>query len=355
MQISGSSDHDSIAARIQDLEMRQLLTYIGKSINYPVCESMLLIILLLLLPLEAWSSQCESLQGLTIYPDSSRTHVTLRWSPGYCPLYRVYSASTVSGPFNDLVAEITETFCITEVNATRKFFYVVTGDSGGPWSGPSNVVGYVRITGVASSYSPLGLPFKFWDVPAGGIPTYGVPATTPSDILGSQLNCGSISTADRIIRQDNGAVAYRSAGISCAWSGSLETGSGMNPGRAYWYLNRTAANRDLLLAGEVDNAGNYATICMVEGAYTPYSWRDARLLSVNNLNLAAAGFGCGSLIPTSDRLIAQTGGYFMWRRCSDNTWQGLLISVEPGVAYWVYNRTHANGAWCYNYDASGNP
>src|SRR5512143_3711710 len=83
-------------------------------------------------------------------------------------------------------------------------------------SGPSNVVGYVKVVcsaanppSLPSAATPFGLPFKFWDVPSAGIPTYGVVSTNPSDIIGDQSRCGSIATADLIVRQDGGSQAYR--------------------------------------------------------------------------------------------------------------------------------------------------
>lgn len=224
-------------------------------------------------------------------------------------------------------------------------------------SPPSNVTGYVKITGVASSYTPFGLPFKFWDVPAGGIPTYGTPSTSPSDILGDQLNCGSISSADQIIRQDGGAIARRQT-PSCAWAGTLESGAGMISGHAFFYQNRTASNRDIVLAGEVDNTGNYGGVVMSLATYNPYSWRDSRALNRANLNLLLNGFRGGTVAGTSDQVVAQTGGSFFWRRTSDNTWQGTLGGVgtelQPGQAYFIYNRAQTGDvAWTYTYDASG--
>lgn len=224
-------------------------------------------------------------------------------------------------------------------------------------SGPSNTAGYVKITGVAQSYTAFGLPFKFWDVPAGGIPTYGVVSTAPSDIFGDQPNCGTLTTADRILRQDNGNSGYRNSGAGCAWSGTLETNASVLPGRAYWYYNRTAANRNLVVAGEVDNTGNYATITMALATYNPYSWRDSRAVDRDDLNLLAAGFRGGGLSSQSDQVVLQGGaGSFFWRRTSDNTWQPAAgpLNVQPGSAYWIFNRNQtADVAWPYNYDASG--
>ena len=218
-------------------------------------------------------------------------------------------------------------------------------------SPPSNVVGYVKINALANAGTPFGLPFKFWDVPTGGIPDYGVESTNPSDICGDQLNPGSPSTGDRILRQDNGEFSWRSA--TFVWSGLLETNSNMRPGRAYFYQNRTASARNFVLAGEVDNSGNYATILIGEGAANPYSWRDSRSVNRDDLNLVASGFTGGGGPTLSDRVVAQTGGTFFWRNLTP-AWVGSLVTVEPGQAYYIVNADHPNDSWNYNYDASGN-
>jgi hypothetical protein len=222
-------------------------------------------------------------------------------------------------------------------------------------SGPSNKVGYTKINclgGAGTVATPFGIAFQTWDVPIGNVPSYGVPSTCPSDIEGDQPNCGTLLTGDRILRQDNGQFAYRNSVTGCSWAGQLETNCGMVPGRAYWYLNRTGVDRPNVVAGEVNNTGNYANIAMTELAFTAYSWRDSRDLDRDDLNLLLAGFTGGALL-TSDRTIDQVNGNFFWRRTSDNTWQGALTTVNPGRAYWVLNRDHANDTWSYNYDASG--
>lgn len=229
-------------------------------------------------------------------------------------------------------------------------------------SGPSNTVGYVKIdiaTGSVPSptYKEFGLPFQFWDVPANNVPTYGVNSNLPSDIVGTQTNCSTLSATDRISRQDNGAVAYRLA-TACAWTGSLETGAAnMVPGRAYWYVNKSGAARTLVLAGQVNN-GNYGAVAI--GApvspgtqVTAYSWRDARDVPNNQLNLLANGF-LGGTVSNADRVQAQTGGTFFWFRTSDNTWQGSLTVVSPGKSYWILNK-HVGHTWNYNYLANGTP
>lgn len=222
-------------------------------------------------------------------------------------------------------------------------------------SGPSNKVGYTKINalgGAGTVSTPFGIAFQTWDVPAGNIPSYGVNSTCPSDIFGDQPNCGALLTADRILRQDNGQFAFRNSAAACAWANALETNCGAVPGRAYWYQNKTGADRPLVVAGEVNNSGNYATITMTELAYTAYAWRDSRDLNVDDLNLVASGFTGGALL-ASDRLIEQAGGTFVTRTAL-GAWSPATYTVNPGKAYWILNRDHANNNWDYNYDASGN-
>ena len=223
-------------------------------------------------------------------------------------------------------------------------------------SGPSNKVGYVKINALGGTgvvYTQFGLPFKFWYVPTGNVPTYGTESRKPSSIVGSQANCGTIVTADKITRQDNGHYAYRNSGSSCAWVNPLETNSEMEPGRAYWYQNNTHANRNLVLAGEADTtAAGIPTVTIAANSNTPYSWRDPRELANNKLNLLAQGFTGGTVI-SSDRVISQaSAGTSFYYRTSDGTWQGLA-TVSPGTSYWVKNN-HAT-PWNYTYNATGVP
>lgn len=220
-------------------------------------------------------------------------------------------------------------------------------------SGPSNKVGYTKINalgGAGTVSTPFGIAFQTWDVPIGNVPTYGVNSSCPDDIFGDQTACNTLTLADRILRQDNGQFAYRNSVASCAWAGQLQTNCGAVPGRAYWYQNKTGADRPLVVAGEVNNTGNYATIAMTELAFTAYGWRDSRDLDRDDLNLLAAGFTGGTLT-NSDRCVDQISGEFFYRTAT--AWAGALNPVRPGRAYWIQNKDHANDTWSYNYDASG--
>lgn len=233
-------------------------------------------------------------------------------------------------------------------------------------SAPSNKVGYVKIVcgavsgGVGST--PFGLPFTFWEVPTGSIPTYGDTTQLPSMIVGTQAKCSTATRADAIMKQGSGAVARRVLS-SCAWSGTLESSADMGPGFAYYYQNRTGVQRNLVLAGEADTtAAGIPDRTITNGSGNPstsYSWKDPRELPRNKLNLLEEGF-LGGGATTGDRVIAQTAGagggigtYFTYLT-SSSTWSGTLASVSPGGAYYIQNR-HAANAWTYQYRANGNP
>lgn len=231
-------------------------------------------------------------------------------------------------------------------------------------SGPSNKVGYVKIQcngGAGAVYTNFGLPFKFWNVPTANTPQYGVESRKPSSIVGSQSACGSSSSADRIVRQDNGQFGFRNSGAGCTWAGSLETNpANMEPGRAYWYKNNTGSStpRNLVLAGEADTTGvgipSIAIPAPASGlTNTPYSWRDPRDVARNRLNLLANTF-TGGTATTSDKVLAQVGGASFYYLTATSQFGGTLLSVSPGVAYWIQNK-HVGHPWTYTYIASGAP
>jgi hypothetical protein len=236
-------------------------------------------------------------------------------------------------------------------------------------SGPSNKVGYVKITctgGAGTTFTSMGLPFVFWTVPTGGIPTYGTESRKPSSILGTQPACSTATLADRVIRQDNAQFAYRT-GSACSWTGSLETAgpANMEPGRFYYFRMVNRATRDLVLAGEADITANgipgvviVAPVPPQTVANIPYSWRDPRELPRDQLNLRQDGFR-GGTATGSDRVLEPSTGKSFWFRTSDNTWQGTppsaLMTITPGRAYWIQNKHGSDPAWTYTYRANGQP
>lgn len=212
-------------------------------------------------------------------------------------------------------------------------------------SGPSNTVGFnkVNCTGNAS-YTSFGLAFTYWDV-VGGVPTYGVQSTNPSDILGGQLTCDYPWTADQVVRQDGGAYAYRDVFAGCAWAGPLETAAlpadRMDVGRAFWILNNQVDAYDVVFAGEVDTS-TYGPIVIAANAYTPLSFRDARVRPIANINLSTSGMTCD--YPwVADQLVEQATGYYaymdVFAGCGWSYNPPAYTDVSPGYAYWILNNT----------------
>ncbi len=225
-------------------------------------------------------------------------------------------------------------------------------------SDPSNDVGYVKLSSTGSgtpgvqAVLAFGLPFKFWNVVA-NVPQYGTESTRPSSIIGAQINPGGFTTADRIVNQNTAQFAYRLAPAN-NYTGTLETAATMTPGKAYYYQNKTGANRTLVLAGDVDNAGGYGTITITASptlpSATPISWRDSRNLAVATTvgpQLVADGF-TGGTFTTSD-LIVHPSGSNARVSAAGTVWAGTLTTLVPGEAYTIQNRVHVNGAWVYDY------
>lgn len=238
-------------------------------------------------------------------------------------------------------------------------------------SGPSNKVGYVKVTIAANAPGatasvPFGLPFIFWSVPTGNIPTYGDTTKYPSMIVGTQANCSTASTnADNIVQQGTGSNAWRNSAASCAWTGSLQTsGTGqMRPGYAYWYRNRSGVLRYMVLAGEADTTAVGIPARTITAPTppstsisTPYSWREPRAAPRNQLNLLQAGFTGDTASNKSDAVAHQQTGAFFYYIVPPSTqplgWGGSLTALDPGRAYWIRNR-HVGHPWTYTYLANG--
>lgn len=229
-------------------------------------------------------------------------------------------------------------------------------------SDPSNDVGYVKLSSTGSgtpgvqSVLPFGLPFKFWTVVA-NVPSYGTESTRPSSIVGAQINPGTFTSADRVVRQDGGSFAYRLAPGNL-YTGTLESLQNMVPGRAYFYQNKTGVNRTLVLAGDVSNGDVYGPLTVTGGASTastPMSWRESRnrLVATQVGPQLAGAVGTqfeGGTFTTSDALVAQIGGAAARLNAAETTWSGTLTQITPGSAYFIQNKVHANGTWIYNYN-----
>jgi hypothetical protein len=242
-------------------------------------------------------------------------------------------------------------------------------------SAPSEEVGYVKVTATANgqfhifgvqSTASFGLPFKFWDVWSTatplppGTPIYGVESTKPSDVFGTQTVGWNTSTfAEKIVSQGGSTGFYRTGSGWTGWSGTLESGSTLLPGFAYWFVTHEGTARSIIVAGHVDNSGNYGTRSITApaagpgfpSASTAYSWRDSRNVNRANLNLLEDGFIGGSSSINSDRVVEQGGGNFHYVTTSGSPfWTGSLTAINPGKAYWILNR-HPGNTWIYDYDS----
>jgi len=168
--------------------------------------------------------------------------------------------------------------------------------------------------------------------------------------------------ADRIVRQGGGGYAYR-ASTNCTWTGALETGGAalMEPGRAYYYANKSGASRTLVLAGEADTTAigipgmAIAAPTTTAGSYTPYSYRDPRQVNRDKLNLVGTVLHAqfwGGALGSSDRLVEQGGSYCLCTDVIPPVWSGGLAYITPGKAYYILNK-HVGHAWTYTYLANG--
>lgn len=216
-------------------------------------------------------------------------------------------------------------------------------------SGPSNTVGFVKITCTQNFQNAFGEPFTTWDV-ISGVPQYGVFSGKPSDVIGAQLTGGNLLTGDRCAEQGGaGEYAYRTT-TAALWAGALENSGGMLPGKAFWLQNKQAFDQDMVLAGEVDTSG-FGPIAISPNFQNAISWRDARVVDRSDLNLLTSGFTGGNLL-TSDRLAQQGGmGYYCYYNTSTSAWAGTLQGSEPGLAYWIQEKN--GNSWNYNYVSGG--
>jgi hypothetical protein len=283
-------------------------------------------------------------------------------------VYRLYSDTSPYGSFNTIAGSTTDTtLCLTVSPMVSRMFYraVAAWPETTSWfSGPSNKVGYIRVQVNGSTtgaiYTALGFPFRFWHISSTGVPIWGDESFEPSDILYHQPNTGAVSTADLLIRQDNGMFAYRDSSTNGNWAGTLEVNHGARPGRAYWYCNRSGANKILYVAGEVCNVCNSYddTVIVVAPvtsgtAYTPYIWASCGDFSRDQLELLTNGFTSGTST-TSDKVQNEVGGTSFYRRASDATWQGTMTGISPGTVVWILNK-HQGHPWTMRFRGTGTP
>lgn len=338
-------------------------------------QNRLTAIVLLLLGTSQLTLATNPPDQLTIYRDPGPANtITLRWNqpaPGTFT-YRIYrhtalaSLSTSNPPLNSFssaAATLTQTDAV--LPAVTSGFYLVTADDGSP-GGESlglDTVGYTQVSALGGTppgvYSTFGIAFMTWDVSA-GTPSYGVPSSKPSDIFADQVNCGLLTTADRIIDMNNGQFAVRNSAFACAWTGTLET-VGMTFGHGFWFNNRSAA-KTIIECGRVFRGTPYYTATFPAGmmsapSQTPYAWREPLVMPINQLELHTLGFHGGNLITDiadSDFVLSlgPIGLGDIAYYTNAGGWGGSLTQIIPGQAYRIINKY---GSWNYNYQFNGTP
>jgi hypothetical protein len=300
---------------------------------------------------------------LVVHRPGVEDQMRLFWSPvSGATEYDLFTCNARGEDITVLGSTADTTYLDSGLVASRH--YRVQARSADTTSGLSNVAGYVRLIGFQGN-TAFGLPFRFWLVPSSERPLYGTESSKPSSIIGNQVECGTVGNADRITVQGaTGGYAYRNTAASCGWAGSLETGSGMIPSKAY-YWNRGVVwePRYLIVAGDADTTAVGIPSCVIPApiisggsASLQYSWRDPRVLPRDRLNLLQNEF-TGGAVSVSDRVVEQGGaGRFFYYRTGANPaeWSGSLDEVAPGKAYFIVNK-HFGHPWTYRYAASGQP
>ncbi|MBU0691421.1 hypothetical protein KKC97_03035 [bacterium] len=303
-------------------------------------------------------------EGLVIYRHENERQVRLAWQPAqFVSEYRIMRAYDSRGPYSLIGQSSSTSWSDTDFPASdgepELVFYRVAGvREDGCLTTMSNTVGYYHFEAYGDEQgheyaTPFGLPFVFWRHDSAGVPIYGRESNKPSDIIRNQANCGDVITADQILKQASGWLAYQDCNGS--WMGDLESSETMRPGDAYWYLNRSGSPDEIFLMGEADNWGRYGELFIndpsadVPGTFsTPYSWRISHPVSVHRLGLLEQGF-TGGTIEESDKIATQDGsGDFAVYLTESNRWYPEDFQVYPGQAYGIVNN-HAGHSWTYEY------
>ncbi|MCK4312298.1 MAG: hypothetical protein KAW88_06150 [Candidatus Cloacimonetes bacterium] len=215
-------------------------------------------------------------------------------------------------------------------------------------SGPSEVVGFFKVSCTDGSYTPYSLPLTFYDA------THTV-TTALNDIVGGQLTGGTNpSNSDVILDKNSGQSAwYRSS--TSVWVGALAT-TGFTKTHAY-YVSILSGNgdQDVYLAGTVEKEIlDFGS--MQVGFYNPIGFKEAGDKAVTDLGLIAAGFTGGTNPSNSDILLNANTGQTAWYRSATSAWVGALATsgITAGHAYYVYvHPTHTAFNWIYNPGTDG--
>ena len=209
-------------------------------------------------------------------------------------------------------------------------------------SGPSDVLGFVKITAPSNFYTALALPLEVDGQMASTVfaDGAGVPYITggPNPVF-----------SDQIIQMGGGGAAWYNSGTS-TWIGDFA----VDVTRAYYAVIRAAHSAaDIYICGTVDNTTvvNYAVI--PANFYSEIGFREAgATVMTSNIGLLTAGFQGGVNPVFSDQIIQIGGGGAAWYNTGTSTWIGDF-ALTPGKAYYLVIRNGHTGLAAYSYPASG--
>lgn len=180
-------------------------------------------------------------------------------------------------------------------------------------------------------------------------------STRPSDIIGVQLVSGAFGNADRVVRQDGGSAAFRTA-PNGAWLGTLESGAAMILGRAYVFATIQNSHAPIITGRANSNFSPDGMITITGGlaaVSTPIGFPIFDATPVSALGLETSGFSRGNPV-TGDGLMEQGTGRLAILT-SQGQWRGTLDYCYPERAYFITNRPHSNGTWVYHFSSVGLP
>jgi len=207
-------------------------------------------------------------------------------------------------------------------------------------SGPSAVVGFVKVNAPANFYTALGLPLEV---------DGQMVSTVFSDGAGVPYITGGPNpvASDQII-QIGGSAAWYNSNTS-AWVGDFA----VDVTTAYYAVIRAAHPAiDIYICGLVDNTTvvNYAVI--PANFYSAIGFREAgSAVMISNIGLLTAGFQGGANPVFSDQII-EIGGSAAWYNTNTSSWMGDF-ALTPGKAYYLVIRSGHTGLASYSYPASG--
>lgn len=209
-------------------------------------------------------------------------------------------------------------------------------------SGPSDVVGFVKITAPSNFDTALALPLE-----VDGQMT----SVVYSDGAGAPYITGGPNPvfSDQIQEIGTGTTAWYNSNTS-AWMGDFA----VDVTKGYYAVIRSAHSAaDIYICGTVDNTTivNYAVI--PANFDTAIGFREAgSTVMISNIGLITAGFQGGANPVFSDQIQELGTGTTAWYNTGTSTWMGDF-ALTPGKAYYLIIRNGHTGLASYSYPATG--